>query len=207
MSDLETIEFTEDTELKVNERNTFKLAGITEIAIPPTVEVIEKGWCMSLSNMSKFTIMPNKNFLNYNGDYILSKSDTESDIFNVLIFARRDIVTAKIPSSVKVIACGSFYDCARLYNVEFNEDSQLEIIEKESFIFCPFEKLSFPYHITQICEMAFVSCRNLKKVHFHESRWENGFPEFYFTKHCDSTSSHRCRRNGSWPLFLSNRNS
>lgn len=73
--------------------------------------------------------MPNKNFLNYNGDYILSKSDTESDIFDVLIFARRDIVTAKIPSSVKVIACGSFYDCAKLYNVVFNEDS----LEKGSF--------------------------------------------------------------------------
>lgn len=168
-SDLETIEFTEDTELKVIERNTFKLAGITEITVPSTVEVIEKGWCMSLSNMSKFTIMPNKNFLNYNGDYILSKSENESDIFDVLIFARRDFVTAKIPSSVKAIACGSFYDCAKLYNVVFNEDSQLEIIEKESFIFCPFEKLSFPYHLTQICEMALVSCRNLKKVHFHEN--------------------------------------
>ena len=49
----------------------------------------------------------------YDNNFILGKSNQKSEIFDILVFARRDIVNAIIPSFIKQIGPYSFTYCTR----------------------------------------------------------------------------------------------
>lgn len=86
--------------------------------------------------MNNNVISPcNKNFAYLDEDHklIAEKSDKNSECFDVLVFASRNITDAFIPSSIKYIDPYSFHYCDQLQNVDFDENSQLISIGYESF--------------------------------------------------------------------------
>ena len=70
---------------------------------------------------------------------LIGKKDDKSDICDVLVFVRRDIEEVVIPSFIDVIGPYAF------------SNSKLE-------------EIVIPPKVTRICECAFYSCKNLKKV-------------------------------------------
>lgn len=53
------------------------------------------GWCERTKNLTRVSVMPNnKRYLTYKDKYIIGKSSQESEDFDLLVFARRDIETA-----------------------------------------------------------------------------------------------------------------
>lgn len=67
---------------------------------------------------------------------VIGKSDQKSDIYNVLLFAPRDITNVTIPSYIKRIATAAFSHSS-------------------------IEKVFIPSQITEIHEKAFYNCHKL----------------------------------------------
>lgn len=82
-------------------------------------------------------ISPENNFYKFiNDKLICEKSNQEENIFDVVIFALRDIESVVIPSYIKKIKHYSFSECCYLEKVEFSEDSQMTSIGEGSFTDC-----------------------------------------------------------------------
>ena len=84
----------------------------------------------------------NDHYIYFDDKYLLGKSSPESDAFDVLLFARRDIEFAYIPSFIKRIGPYSFEKCKSLNIVEISSDSKLEIIDKYAFCFSSVSSIS-----------------------------------------------------------------
>ena len=81
-------------------------------------------------NLEEFEVKPSKQkcICLYEDKYLLSKSDSKSDIFDILLISSRKIEKAVIPSFIKRIADCAFDQCSKLNEVECSSDSQLKII-------------------------------------------------------------------------------
>lgn len=165
---LRKVTFSSDCETQAIGANAFTDAPIESITIPSNI-VLEKGSLDSLSDLTKITIFPNKNQenLKYIEDgMIIGKSDNKSDIFDVLIFVRRDIESITVPSFIKRIASSAFQCCPNIQKVEFANDSEIQIIDDHAFAYSSIESFIMPPNVTQICEGTFYDCENLKKIEF-----------------------------------------
>lgn len=87
-----------------------------------------------------------------------------SDIFDVLVFANRNLERCTIPSFIKIIGQNTFQYSTKLQFVEFLQDSKLEIIEENAFSNTPINNISIPSSVTQIKQYAFSYCNCLKNI-------------------------------------------
>lgn len=94
-------------------------------------------------------------------NFILQKSDIKSNIFDVLIFARRNINNAMIPDEIKKIAPYSFENCSSLKHVDFSIDSKLNAIDSYAFKNSSLTCIEILPHIIEIHDGAFAFCENL----------------------------------------------
>ena len=79
--------------------------------------------------------MPNNRILTKYGQFfILGKSNIRNKQYDVLIFAHKDIEVAIIPSFIKRIAQSAFGNCTKLKQIEFEENSQLQVIDEYAFL-------------------------------------------------------------------------
>ncbi|KAK8838436.1 hypothetical protein M9Y10_033062 [Tritrichomonas musculus] len=188
-SEIKTIQFPTDSGLKRIEKGAFKYQELESIILPSSLCELEDGWCVYTRKLTKIKLMPNNQHFMYLDDKILlGKTDQKSDIFDDLLFVRRDIEEVTIPSFIKRIAphafshsniqsisipphitqiCEeAFYYCEGLQEVEFQANSELQIIGKESFSYSIIESIFIPPSVIQICEGAFSNCDNIQKVEF-----------------------------------------
>lgn len=66
--------------------------------------------------------------------FIIKKLDKESDIFDALFCTQKNIEKVTIPSSIKIISPFAFCDCKSLISVDFESNSKLEVVSKNSGI-------------------------------------------------------------------------
>lgn len=92
-------------------------------------------------------------------DYILTKFDPKSEIYDVFFFALLKISIAEIPAFIKKIATISFSDCLLLENVIFPESSELIEICFFSFINSSIGLINFQPHLVSIGDGNFSHCR------------------------------------------------
>ena len=80
-------------------------SAINTLIIPSCVSEFKEGWCKGTNKLIIILIMPSdeENIFYYDNKFIIGKSDPKSDVFDVLIFARRDIKEALIPSFIKIL--------------------------------------------------------------------------------------------------------
>ena len=77
----------------------------------------------------KFTVSPfNKQSIFKDDQYLLGKTNINSNVFDSILFARRDIKEISIPANITNICTGAFYKCYNLRKVEIPENSNLQII-------------------------------------------------------------------------------
>lgn len=163
---LESVEIPSDSCLQKIDKEAFSRSSIECLSFPSNVVELKDGWCCQSSSLFNINIYlkEDQNFVYFDDKFILGKSDQKSDIFDVLVFARRDIEVAIIPSFIKIIGSYAFNECEVLESVIIPDDSELQRIGKYAFSKSPIESISIPPHLTQICESAFLECQQLRHV-------------------------------------------
>lgn len=177
-------EITSDSKLQVIEDGAFCASAVECITIPSDI-ILKEGWCRQTSNLKEIKIIQREkqNIFYYENKFILGKSDSNNDMFDILLFANRDMKEAVVPFFVKKICFGSFFSCEKLekisipsnvkkigksaFNgclnlskVEIQCNSNLQKISKYAFFNCPIKSFSIPSHVNEIGSYAFVNkCR------------------------------------------------
>lgn len=162
---LKEVDIPEDSELQTICKSAFYKCSIQKLFIPADFREFGKGWCSGLHYMNEFNISPkNCNFKFIKNRFLLGKSDQNKDNYDVLIYALKDLKEIKIPSKIKVIASNAFENNRNHINTaEFEENSELQLIDDEAFIRSTIEYISIPKSVTYIGKMAFKNS-NLERI-------------------------------------------
>lgn len=164
---LQTVNFSENSQVLLFGEYSFSYCYLKTISIPKTVEKLQKGWCRGDFLLKKILISSeNKNFkyLNENNDAIIGKSDPQTDLYDTIHAANRNIKHVSISSEIKYIESFAFSECRNLCSIEFDENSKLVVIGEGSFSFSRIESISIPSSTQIIEKYAFFECAHLKKV-------------------------------------------
>ncbi|KAK8883702.1 hypothetical protein M9Y10_042800 [Tritrichomonas musculus] len=164
---LKKVEFSADSEFISIGHESFHNSPITSIKFPSCPIEFNDGWCSDLRNLTKIEVSPsNKQMIYLDNKLLLGKSHIESDNYDVLIFARRDIKDVIIPSFVRKIGSRAFEDCTYLRSIVFSDDSQLVSIGDHAFASSSINEILIPSTVKRIGNFAFNYCLKLKKVFF-----------------------------------------
>ena len=163
---LKNVDFPNNTELKTIGDAAFYSSTIESIAIPSNLGYLTG--VFDVDNLQTIKIIPKEKqkYSFYNNSYLLKKSDIKSDVFDLLVFARRDIRNAIIPSFIRVIMPYAFDKCSKLKTVSFEANSNLETISFRAFCSSSLVRISFPSSLTVIQSLAFSNCKKLSSVDF-----------------------------------------
>ncbi|KAK8870878.1 hypothetical protein M9Y10_008776 [Tritrichomonas musculus] len=183
------IEFEPNSELRTIEKEAFYNSALAGIRIPSNTVELKDGWCFGTYYLSNVEVeQGNARYSSVDGKCIIGKSDIAQEDYDTLVFWVRDTLEANIPPTIKIIGpyafAGSlivsivipslftkiceraFYECEQLFQIEFEPNSELQIIEKEAFSHSALERILIPSHVTKICERAFSYCDLLFRVEF-----------------------------------------
>lgn len=165
---LKSMIFTDDSQLKSIERGIFYEAPIEKLVLPSSLEYISEDCFDSISVLSTIEVSPkNSLFTVLQNNYLVRKSDKNSENFDIIVFARRDIKKAQIPSSIKYISKYSFDRCNDLESIEFCKNSQLQSIGYSSFSYIKGPKnLIFPEKLRDVGFHSFFSAKNIRFIQF-----------------------------------------
>lgn len=165
---IKSIQFPIDSELQSIEEFSFAGSSLESITIPSSVVELKDGWCIGTYKLTDVTIIPSneQNVCYYDDKLILGKSDINSDNYDVLIFARRDIIDVEIPTNIKRIAPFAFHEstvrnvfiplhvtyigdhafscCPQLDRFEVSNDSELQTIDEYAFSYSLIRYFSIP---------------------------------------------------------------
>ena len=101
-----------NSELKSFDLDVFSDCSIQNLTIPRNIEELKQKWYVGLNSSCNISISPdNHNFMLIYNNILLGKTDNNSDNFDILVFARRDIEEANIPDYIKIIGPFSFEKC------------------------------------------------------------------------------------------------
>lgn len=166
--ELKGIEFLNDSKLKIIESYAFNESSLESLVLPSSVVDLCRGWCSGVMKLNSIKIIKcqKENIMFYNNDFIIGKTNLESDIYDILLFARRNIINATIPSFIEKIDHFAFEFCRSLKNVLFEKDSKLKIIESYAFSCSSLENIQIPLHVNKIQYYAFNSLLHSLKIEF-----------------------------------------
>ena len=161
---LQQIEFLPDSKITSIGKDLFNCYNITIVNLPNSL--ILKGNTSFIQHLKDIVITPsNQNFKCFENIF-LGKSNVNSDEFDTLAYAFRNVVSANIPSNIKYICPFCFNNCSTLQNVVFSNDSQLRSIGPYAFAKTSIETITIPPHVTEIGDCAFIECSKLRNVVF-----------------------------------------
>lgn len=161
-----SVKFSENSEFYSFDCYSFSWSSITSLSIPSSMYKFNTGWCCGTEFLTDINIFPNKNIENiiyFDNKFILGKSDLSSNVFDILIFARRNIKDVTIPSFIKIIEKYSFDSCKKINFVNYEENSQLKTIEESAFSSSSIEKIILPPSLIEIKRDCFSYCDLLKE--------------------------------------------
>lgn len=177
-----SLSFSDDSELICIHSNSFKCSVIESLSIPASLDYLEEGWCNEAKKLYYIKISPgNKNYMYIDNKMIIGKSDTTSDIYDILSFVRRDAKDIKIPSFIKYIHSSAFDSCISLVSIEIPDDSELFSIGSCAFANCPIKKFVIPSKL-QILDCGW--CEDLTDLEEIIVSPENKFFSTIYNKTC-----------------------
>lgn len=145
----------------------FSESSIESITIPSNICEFEYNWCHCTYKLKRFNIIKNsKENVYFSIEKILyGKSDPETDVFDTILYADRDIEKVIIQPHIKRIASSAFHGCEKLKKIQICGNSQLEVIEDNAFQGCQnIERILLPKSLKKIGGFAFSYCNNLKRI-------------------------------------------
>ena len=166
---IDSLTFPYDSEIEIFRYDCFSYAQIKKLQIPPKVEEINRA-LRNITELDEIEISQNNhNFILFNNQFILSKSNDSIDKFDVLHFCMPNIEEAVIPAQISIIKESSFSSSHRnkkLKSIKFEANSELKIIEKQAFDDAEIEDLLIPASVEKIGCESFLSNFKLKSVRF-----------------------------------------
>ncbi|KAK8837966.1 hypothetical protein M9Y10_035910 [Tritrichomonas musculus] len=107
--------FAEDSEVESFEDSSFCGASFKKPKIPPKLNKLDGHWCLAVEDLIDIEVSrKNELFSYYDNKYLVGKSGAESDVFDILYYARCDIKEAVIPPQIKIIHNYSFNNHPKL---------------------------------------------------------------------------------------------
>ena len=162
---LKKIKITPKSNLQTIGSFAFGNTKIEDIYFPAGLRKLKKGWCYKTNNLTKIIISPSNNqFIFKDNKILLGKMDPNSDDFDILLFAARDIKEISISSNIKKISSYAFDNCQKLIKVDISPNSNLQTIESNAFQYSNIKQIFIPSKVSKICENAFYRCMNLIKI-------------------------------------------
>lgn len=169
-SDIRSISFPQDSELSVIEKYAFYFSSVEKISIPISIEKLEGGWNYKATKLTQISLSKyNKNYMFQNENFIVSKMNRKSRIYDVFNYLSNTISSITIPSSIKRIESHAFSNCDALEYIDFQENSELVTIGDYAFSETSIMEISIPSSVTEIQYGAFSFCKKLKSVIFPET--------------------------------------
>ncbi|KAK8887427.1 hypothetical protein M9Y10_038470 [Tritrichomonas musculus] len=166
---LKRIDIPQNPELKIIEENAFESSIIDKIAIPASLTELKDGWCKCLANVTQIEVDPrNARYLCLDNKIIIGKSSPEAEEYDTVVFARRDIVSATIPSFIKSISSYAFEFCKQLERLEIPSDSRLHTIGYHAFSSSSITSIVIPPHVTKIFHTKYDNLYKLKIIEIDE---------------------------------------
>ncbi|KAK8865214.1 hypothetical protein M9Y10_010752 [Tritrichomonas musculus] len=148
---VKSISFANNTKVTCIHKDSFSGSVLERISIPACLECLEDGWCSEANRLKYIKISPgNKNYIYIDNKMLLGKSDTKSDIYDILSFVRRDVKEIKIPSFIKYIHSSCFDQCRSLKTIEIPDDSELFSIGNCAFAMCPITRFFIPAKLQRL---------------------------------------------------------
>lgn len=176
---LRKINIHENSELQTIGEGAFG-SLIESLYIPTTLIDLREGWCSCLDNLIRIKISPkNPRYLYFEEKYIIGKSSLDEEGYDCLLFARRNLKKAIIPTFIKQISASAFNYC-ELEKIEFQENAELQKIGKFAFYGSSIESIKFPQHLSEIDVSAFNFCTNLRKIDFPKNSQLQKIGDFAF---------------------------
>lgn len=179
------IVFSESSKLLSIGKGAFSFTNIKILSIPNSVECLEDGWCHDAFNLIGVILQPNNTNFKYLDDkhkVILSKSDKNNQIFDVISFASRNITEVIIPSYITRICSDSFCACRQLELVEIHKDSMLNSIGKNAFCETLINYIFIPKHVLKISKRCFGEIFNEFTVDFDDESELLSIEDYAFSK-------------------------
>lgn len=188
-SKVKSISFAYNSELRTIEEDAFVGSLITKISIPASVVELKDGWCNKMRKLKFMDVNKgNKRYSSCFFQYIIGKSDIESDDYDTLIVWARDASYETIPETIKIIGTHAFsysslkritihsnvteigpyaFSCIqKSVRVDFEANSKLRAIKEYAFSETDIACFSIPASVTQIGSHAFYFCKNHFSVQF-----------------------------------------
>lgn len=169
-NNLKTVEFATDSNLCMTKKGVFDFTSIERISFPSGIQILEDGLCKKSSKIKHIQIPENNSYfscLNIKGhEVIVGKSDINSNIFDVIVFVSPTGRNPFIPSFVKCIHGGAFYNSQSIDTVEFSSDSQLVSFVDYGFDKSSIKFISIPPLVEKLIVCLFNKCIFLKNIEF-----------------------------------------
>lgn len=162
---LKVVNFEDGSKLQLIEKNTFCATKLKSLFIPPRVNLNE-GFFEDVKKLKEILVANNcQKYLFFNNEILIEKSDIKSNVYDALVFARKDLKKVTVPKFIKRIAPFAFSKNHVIETVEFEPDSKLEIIEKKAFHKSSIKSIKIPSNVTKIGKETFSDCC-IEKVEF-----------------------------------------
>lgn len=166
---LKIIEFPYESELESIGKYAFMLSSIDRIFIPSNVIELSRSFCSANKLIDISVSSKNNNFLFLDSSVLLGKSFKNSEDFDVIVYAKKNIEKVSIPSFVKRIGPFAFNRCTKLKHINISNDSELTSIGNNAFSSCPFEEISIPSYVNKIGKYCFYGCKNLRRINLNKN--------------------------------------
>ncbi|KAK8842952.1 hypothetical protein M9Y10_025818 [Tritrichomonas musculus] len=167
-SKIDTVYFYEDSEVRTFYADFISNTNISTLYIPASVVELKRGWCWQTDNLCNIYLSPkNKHFAYIENKFIVGKSDEKSDVFDLLLFVRRDVKHITIPAYIKCILPFAFHRCLSLQSVTFEKNSELQEIKDFAFYQSSIKSITIPQHVTAIRKCAFGECESFSNIYLH----------------------------------------
>ncbi|KAK8884317.1 hypothetical protein M9Y10_043425 [Tritrichomonas musculus] len=164
---VKSIEFSNDSKISKIAKSSLSCGSLKKVTLPLNYEDFNSNIFCDSENLTQIVIdSKSGNFLFYEDTYLIGKEDSQSENYDVLFFARRDLEEAQIPSFIKRIAPFAFESCKKLTRISFQEDSQLKTIDKFAFFKSNLTTILIPSGVKRIGEFAFSQCYKLERFEF-----------------------------------------
>lgn len=134
--DLRKVEFEPNSEITCFDIYLFCNSGIESITIPSSIKELMPNWMINATNLKNIFLAPDNKYLKYSDEshkMILSRSNKNTDVFDVITYVDKNCHELTIPSNIK-------------------------IIDADSFSYCHINEISIPKSVTQIRYQAFSNC-------------------------------------------------
>ncbi|KAK8852748.1 hypothetical protein M9Y10_017738 [Tritrichomonas musculus] len=119
---MKSIIFPNDSQLKSIEKKAFFRTSIQSVTMPSRLANLKDGWCWGTTKVFNVQVPSlNKNFGSIEGDFIVGKSEEQSNDYDMIVFARKDAIRITIPQNIKKIAPYAFDQCEKLRFVTFDQ--------------------------------------------------------------------------------------